>query len=260
VHHFETGGGGEFPERFAAKIEPLKFQVLGWIGRRGSINQGLLLSRSPYVLVSNPDIVYRPGAVDALLDVLERRPRAAFAIARLVRPDGTPQTSVGDLPTLGEALLGRWWQRRRSGERGFWWDGWDHDAEVVIGHGMEACYLVRRSALADIGPQDERFPLDWEGIDWSARVAEAGWEVWFSPAAEVVHLGGVSLRQAQLRWVLRSHQGMYRYFAKRRPPSWRPALAAAFAVRGLVKGAAIASGRWSYRHSEPTAVDDGEPR
>lgn len=209
-------------------------------GLAAANNQGIVASRAPFIVICNPDIEVQPGAVDALLGLLERHPRAAFAVAKLVRPDGSTQTSAGDLPTLADALLGRQFQfrqRRRAPDEpeGFWWDGWSHDAERVIGHGMEACFLVRREALAEIGLQDEGFPLDWEGIDWSARAADAGWEVWFCPDARVVHLGGVSLRQAQTAWVLRSHRGMYRYFAKRRPVGWRPWLAAAFAVRALVK-------------------------
>lgn len=221
-------------------------------------NQGFAASAAPYVLVCNPDIIVGPGAVDALLDVLERRPRAAWAVARLRRPDGAVQTSVGDLPRLRDALLGRRWHvaRGRGARAGFWWDGWAHDEELAVGHGMEACYLVRRAAVDDFGPQDERFPLDWEGIDWAARAWDAGWEVWFAPAADVVHLGGVSVRQVPLRWVVRSHRGMYRYFAKRSPVPARPLLAVAVAVRAGVKAAAVAAGAWSYRSGLPDSVED----
>ena len=232
------------------------------LGLAAGNNQGITASQAPFVLICNPDIVLQDGAVDALLELLERRPRAAFAIAKLLRPNGDIQTVAGDLPTLAEAFLGRQVQLRRqssSPDTGFWWDGWAHDEERRIGHGMEACFLVRRAAIDEIGLQDERFPLDWEGIDWSARADHAGWEVWFSPDAAVVHLGGVSLRQAQTAWVIRSHRGMYRYFAKRRPRWWRPALAAAFGMRAGVKLLAVRLRLADYRRSHPglgTIPDD----
>jgi GT2 family glycosyltransferase len=231
-------------------------------GLASANNQGIEASAGPWVLICNPDIVVGPGALDALLGVMDRHPRAAFAVAKLVRPDGSLQTSAGDLPTLAEALLGRLVQQRLgrartddSAPHGFWWDGWAHDEERPIGHGMEACFLVRRAALADIGLQDEGFPLDWEGIDWSARAAAAGWEVWFCPAAEVVHLGGVSLRQAQAAWVVRSHRGMYRYFAKRRSAAWRPLLAVAFAGRAALKLVGLRLHLADYRASHPGAAE-----
>jgi GT2 family glycosyltransferase len=214
-------------------------------------------SDAPFVLICNPDVVVQPGSIDRLLEVMQRRARAAFVVAKLVRPDGSLQTTVGDLPTLGEALLGRQVQhRRQAGDTtGFWWDGWAHDEERAVGHGMEACFLVRRAALDDIGPQDEGFPLDWEGIDWSATAAEHGWEVWFSPEAAVVHLGGVSLRQAQTAWVVRSHRGMFRYFAKHRGPLWRPVLAVAFTTRAALKLIAVRLRLADYQASHPGAED-----
>jgi GT2 family glycosyltransferase len=221
-------------------------------------NQGLVASHAPAVLICNPDVVFRPGAVAAMMETLERRSSAGMVVPRLLYPDGELQTSAGDLPTLRQALAGRQAQRRR-GEvgrpSGFWWDGWPHDEERVIGRGHEAAYLVRRQAIAEVGLQDEGFPLDWEGIDWTARFGDAGWEVWLCPAAAVVHLGGASIRQVPVRWVLSSHLGMYRYFAKRRPAYWRPVLATVIGARALAKLAATAAGAGMYQRAYRSPAD-----
>jgi GT2 family glycosyltransferase len=232
-------------------------RVITNAGNRGlpaANNQGIAATDTPYVLIANPDTTVQLGAVDALVELLTRRSRAAFAIPRLLHPDGSLHVSAGDLPTLRDALLGRQVQRRRRQVgRGFWWDGWAHDEERRIGRGHEACYLVRRAAIDDVGPQDEAYFLDWEGMDWTARARDAGWEVWFTPEAEVVHHGGVSIRQAPWRWITRSHRGMYRYFATRRPAVLRPPLAALFATRALVKAAAMAFGLARYERGHGRA-------
>lgn len=212
-------------------------------------NQGLAAARGDALLICNPDVVFLPGAATALLDLLERRPRAAVVVPRLQYPDGALQTSAGDLPTLGEALKGRQAQRRRrlaGRPAGFWWDGWPHTEERPIGRGHEAAYLVRRSAIAEVGVQDERFRLDWEGIDWMARFRDGGWEIWLCPGAEVVHFGGASIRQVPFRWVVSSHRGMYRYFATRRPAYLRPLLAAVIAARAILKLATTGAGVAMY--------------
>jgi GT2 family glycosyltransferase len=216
-------------------------------GLAAANNQGILAARAPIVVISNPDVVYQPGALDALRDLLGRRERAAFAVASLRHPDGVVQTSAGDLPSLPEALLGRRasWLRARRG-RGMWWHGWAHDVERSIGHGAEACYAVRREAVSEFGLQDERFVLDWEGVDWSARAWDAGWEVWFCPAAVVTHVGGSSLRRVRARWIASTHLGMYRYFAPRITLAARPLLAAAVTLRGLAKLAAATAGAGLY--------------
>lgn len=223
-------------------------------GLAAANNQGIAASRAPYLLLSNPDVEYHPGCVEALLDLMRRRERAALAVARLVYPDGRLQTCAGDLPALGEVLAGRRLGRLRGarggdGPHGFWWYGWDHDEERRIGHGMEACYMVRRAAVAEFGLQDERFPLDWEGIEWSARAQEAGWEVWFCPHAVATHVGGVTLSQVPYRWIVSSHVGMYRYFLTRIPRPARALLAVALTVRAAAKLASRAAGLRRYERS-----------
>jgi GT2 family glycosyltransferase len=214
-------------------------------GLAAANNQGLAVATGDHVLIANPDTVPQPGAVMALMDVLQRHERAAFVVPRLQYEDGRVQTSAGDLPSLSAALLGRQAERLRRSEHGFWWDGWAHDEERSIGRGHEAFYLVRREALAEIGPQDEGFFLDWEGPDWTARARDLGWEVWFAPGAVVVHEGGASIKQVPLRGIVHSHRGMFRYFAKRRPMWQRPLLAIAITARGMVKAAAQGAARRS---------------
>jgi len=218
-------------------------------GLAAANNQGMLAAHGQIFLIANPDVIFRPGAIDELVTTLSRHSRAAFAIPRLLQEDGTPQASAGDLPSLAEALAGRQaqrWHRTRAADEGMWWDSWPHDEERRIGRGHEAAYAVRRQAVELVGLQDEGFALDWEGFDWTARMRAAGWEVWFNPAAEVVHLGGMSVRQVPFRFVVSSHRGMYRYFAKQTPAAWHPALALAFAVRAAVKLTAIAAGIAMY--------------
>ena len=221
-------------------------------------NQGISATTGDYVLVSNPDTIVKPGATDALRDLLDRHPRAMFSIPKLLHEDGSLQTSAGDLPSFAEALLGRQAQRKRSADSGFWWDGWAHDEERSIGRGHEACYLVRRSAIMDVGLQDEAYFLDWEGPDWTARARSRGWEVWFTPAAEVVHLGA-SIRQVPYDWIISSHRGMYRYFAKR-SPAWRRLLIAFLVcLRAVVKLIAqpisTLTGRSMYRRGHRSRKD-----
>jgi GT2 family glycosyltransferase len=221
-------------------------------GLAAANNQGISASDAPFVLISNPDVVYGPGAIDALMDLLTRRDRAAFAIAKMMHADGRVQTSAGDLPPTVQALLGRALSRShdKPDRARMWWDGWAHDEERAIGHGAEACYLVRREALNEIGLQDERFVLDWEGVDWSARAWHAGWEVWFCPTAEVVHHGGVSLGQVRARWVASTHRGMYLYLSGRVHPLLRPLLAVVVGARALAKLAALAGGSRLYERAQ----------
>jgi N-acetylglucosaminyl-diphospho-decaprenol L-rhamnosyltransferase len=156
----DNGSTDGTPERIGAAFPAVR--VIANARNRGlaaANNQGIIASSAPYVLISNPDVLYPPGAINALLELLERRDRAAFAVANLRSRDGSLQTSVGALPTVAQALLGRSLSRRTKDKTGsgMWWHEWGHDEERAVGHGAEACYLVRRDAIADIGLEDERF-------------------------------------------------------------------------------------------------------
>lgn len=223
-------------------------------------NQGLRASTGAVYLICNPDVIFEPGAIATLIDVMARRGRAGWVVPRLAYEDGTTQTSVGDLPTLPEALLGRQATRfRRSSSRttGYWWDDWSYDEECRIGRSHEAAYLVRRQAVDEVGLQDERYVLDWEGFDWTDRFRRAGWETWLAPTATVIHLGGASIRQVQYRWVMSTHRGMYLYFSDRRPKVWKPVLALTIGARALLKmalvGARVPMYQWAHRDRRTTA-------
>ena len=235
-------------------------------------NLGITSSSAPFILICNPDVELAGGAIDEMVAAMGRHPRAAWVVPRLEGPDGRPQTSAGDLPCLTEALAGRraarFLARRRRRDRsgshhphrqGSWWHDWAHDEEAPIGRGAEAAYLVRREAIADIGLQDERFRLDWEGVEWSARAHSAGWEIWFDPAATVVHVGGASVTQVPYRWVIQSHRGMYLYFAARISPLWRLPLAVAVSGRAAAKLIGVAIGRPLYERAHSVARPQPAP-
>src|SRR5258708_6771648 len=107
------------------------------VGLAAANNQGLAASRGRAILISNPDVIFSHGAVDALCAALDRHPRAAFVVPRLLHPDGRVQTSACALPSFREAYPGRAASQSRASaaaaRRGFWWDGWAHDEEVPIG-------------------------------------------------------------------------------------------------------------------------------
>jgi GT2 family glycosyltransferase len=222
-------------------------------GLAAANNQGLHVSKADFIVICNPDVVFKPSAITEMLEVMNRHQSAGWVVPRQRDEDGRLLTTAGDLPTIGDALLGRTLgsRFRRGTREGQWWDGWIHDEERAIPRGHEAAYMIRRAALEQVGGQDERYVLDWEGPDWTDRFRKAGWEVWLAPSAEVVHLGGTSVRQARLRWIASTHRGMYLYFSDRLPNRWRPVLAVTISLRAVIKMASIVGGlplyRWAHR-------------
>ena len=74
----------------------------------------------------------------------------------------------------------------------FYGAGFDHESEREVDWVMGACMLIRRAALDEVGPFDERYFLFSEEVDWMRRAADGGWSVVFEPDARCVHVGGAS--------------------------------------------------------------------
>lgn len=94
---------------------------------------------------------------------------------------------------------------------------------------MGSCYMLRASAVREVGGMDERFFLYFEDVDWCRRFWEKGWQVLYVPAALFSHFHQRSSRSSILgiltNWTTREHiRSALRYFKKYRG---RPAPAVA---------------------------------
>ena len=184
---------------------------------RGS-NQALEAASGEFRLLLNPDTVLLPGALTELLAAAERHPRAGAAAPKLVHPDGSPQRSCRSFPDPAaiayEALgLARLFPRsRRFGAYRMSW--WDHDDERAVDQPMASALLLRAAALEEIGLFDEAFPMFFNDVDLCRRLWDAGWEVWFTPKARLIHHFGASTRQARRAMIAESHRSLLRYYEK----------------------------------------------
>lgn len=157
-------------------------------------NQALSQATGEYLLLLNSDAFPRPGAIAALIDCLRSNPRAAAVGPRLLNKDGTLQRSCYKFPSPARAWLENLWMSALLPQHPLIGDyqQWAHDEERVVDFVIGACMLVRREAYVDVGGFDEGFFMYAEETDWQRRMADQGWQVHFTPTAEVVHFGGAS--------------------------------------------------------------------
>lgn len=181
-------------------------------------NQALTLARAPHKLLLNPDIVVPAGALATLLEFLADHPRAGAVAPRLREPDGTVQLSCRTFPgpaaVWSEALgLSRLWPRHPvfGAYRMAWWD---YNSVRPVDQPMASALLLRGAALDEVGLFDEQFPMFFNDVDLCRRLWDAGWQVWFTAAAELVHVGGASTRQVRREMILESHRSLTAYYRK----------------------------------------------
>ena len=88
-----------------------------------------------------------------------------------------------------------------------------------------AALWLRRDAIDAIGGWDEGYFMYLEDVDVGWRLRAAGWRVRYEPAAEVIHVQGLSTAHRRSRMIVEHHRSMYRFAAKR----WHGAAAPAAA-------------------------------
>jgi N-acetylglucosaminyl-diphospho-decaprenol L-rhamnosyltransferase len=207
------------------------------------------------VWLLNPDTVVRPGALKALTDQLDARPRAGLVGSSIEQDDkGTRWPYAFRFPSaLGEfegtirigpisKLLGRWVVAKRMGDepdRAQWLSG--------------CSIMVRAKIFESIGLMDEQFFLYYEEVDFCRRAVLAGWECWYVPASRVYHIAGrstgisgegASQRRIPAYW----YESRRRYFVKQHGRAY-----AMLADAGWIVGMTI--GRARHRIQGKADVD-----
>jgi N-acetylglucosaminyl-diphospho-decaprenol L-rhamnosyltransferase len=223
----DNGSTDGAPERAAARDGVRLLRTGENLGYGAAANRGVaeLPDEVGWVVIANPDVEWRPGSLDELLDAAERWPRGA-AFGPLIRePNGRVYPSARLLPSLGRGI--------GHGVLGAVWPGnpWTREYrqsdsavhERPAGWLSGSCLLVRRVAFDSVHGFDPRYFMYFEDVDLGDRFTRAGWLNVYAPSAEVVHVGGHATARASTRMLAEHHRSAYRYLADRHPgPRWAP--------------------------------------
>jgi len=184
-------------------------------------------ARGRYCLLLNEDSELRPGAVQALLEVMEREPKAGAATPQLLGSNGVPVPCAWRFPGVGTALAGAFFLHR-------WLTVQSKGSDVrSVDWAQSSALMVRREAAAAIDYMDPDFFVYYDECDFAKRLREAGWHSLYVPGAEAVHHDQLSTDLAKgLPRIVEFHRNRNLYMRKHHNR------AAALAVRVLTA--------WSY--------------
>jgi len=205
-------------------------------------NTGIARTSGRYVLLLNSDAWLDDGAVDQLAAFADAHPEAAVVGPRLRYPDGRLQRSVRGFPTLWRLATEFFYLRKLApgteALNAFYAGGFDHSSVREVEVLMGAVWLVRREAIAQVGPADDAFFLFSEETDWAYRFHAAGWKILFFPGAGATHVYAASHKG---RMFVENLRGQLRFLRKHRGDAYaeraRRLLLAALRLRGaLIRG------------------------
>jgi len=172
------------PERVRAEFPSVEVLALGENRYfAGGVNAGLaraLEGGADSVLVLNNDVVLDRGALGTLRAALAADPARGATSPKLFFYDPPDRIwFAGGVVSRGFALLRHRGIHRTAGAF--------KDGARPIDYVSGAAALLSRRALTTVGLLDPDFVIYVEDADWSARAREAGFTLWYEPAARGWH-------------------------------------------------------------------------
>jgi N-acetylglucosaminyl-diphospho-decaprenol L-rhamnosyltransferase len=159
-------------------------------------NLGIRAAEARYYFALNPDTEFHSDGqtLERLHAFMEANSKVGMIGPKLVYPDGSLQYSCWRFPPFFQPF----YQRTKLGQtkRGVarvahhHMKDFDHTKTIPVDAVMGSAMFVRRDALRDVGLFDERFWMYYEDIDWSRRMWEAGWPVYYVHDIVLTHIHG----------------------------------------------------------------------
>jgi len=197
------------------------------------------------LLLLNHDTEILGGAIGIMLTHLETVPGAGAVGCRLLNSDGSVQTSVQAFPTILNQLVDSNFLRQLFPHWRVWGmrpllDGASTPMEVDIVGG--ACLMVKRSVFEQVGMLSLDYVMYGDDLDLCYRLKKAGYGVYYTSHAEVVHHGGKSTASWKESlsdvWI---RDSTYRFMAKTRGRFYGSLHKATVALAAIVRLALIGS-------------------
>lgn len=190
------------------------------LGFSKAANQALQKGSSDFVVFLNPDTAVINGFFESSFKFMEANPQVGILGPRILDEDGEIQNSARSFPTPWTTFFGRssWLSRRFPNNpitrRNLVNKRSDGNTPMEVDWVSGACMVVRRKAIEEVGPMDERFFMYWEDADWCRRMWDHGWRVVYYPQASIYHYGGKSSDQNRYRSAVEFHKSAYRLYSK----------------------------------------------
>lgn len=229
------------------------------VGFARANNIGIARASGRYVFLVNSDVIVRAGAIDAMIEFMDARPRTGLAGPRVLNVDGSLQPSCRKFPGIFantcDAFALHRLSHRLSGEL---MKHWSYDSDRSVDAVSGCFFVVRAAALRQVGGLDETFFMYSEDIDWCIRFHQTGWDVRFCPAAEVVHVGGGSSSADPRRFagqMLASNAKLYRKHYSRPVAAYLTAIGFVYHVVRLLPRLALYAVRPSGRPLQKSKIE-----
>lgn len=161
------------------------------VGHAAGNNLGIKAAQGRYVLLLNPDVVIMDNSIEKMVRFMDEHAKVAAASCQLANPDGSIQMNCRRFPDVLTPIYSRTWLGQLpAGQKSmahYLMTDFDHQQSMPVDWIFAATLIVRKSAIEQVGPLDERFFLYFADVDWCRQFWQNGWQVYYQADAKIVH-------------------------------------------------------------------------
>jgi len=190
------------------------------LGYTFPMNQALRQAKGRCLLQLNPDTLILPQALEKLVGFLDTHPQVGICGPKVLNRDRSLQkpcrrgeSTPWAVLTYFLGLSALFPKSKLFGQ--YLMNYMGEDQTHLVAGVSGSCMLIRRAVIDQIGYLDERFFAYQEDADFCLRARQSGWQVYYVPAAQIVHFGGYGGSRVQpYRSIYEWHKSYFRYYRK----------------------------------------------
>ena len=175
-------------------------------------NEAYRVSSGAFILLLNPDVFVKPGAIGASLAFLKSTPDAGIAGCRLVNRDGSLQYSIDTFPSImlhvsQTLFLNRLFYPKYKRESFYY-----QQQPVRVDYVSGAFFMVRRGAITGNELLNHQYFMYSEEKDLALSMKRNGYRSYFLPTVESIHYGESSSSQTPVPMFLQLQKSQLLFF------------------------------------------------
>ncbi len=156
--------------------------------------------RGRYVLLLNPDTEILDNALGKMVKFMDAQEECGIAGCKLLNADLSLQPSVRAFPDFASQIfillkIHHLFPHSKTMYKYLVQD-FDYGKTQETDQVMGAFMMIRREVINRIGVLDENFWIWFEEVDFCKRAKEAGFKIFYTPEAKIIHHFGQSFKQA----------------------------------------------------------------
>ena len=167
------------------------------LGFAKACNQAIRRANGRYILLLNPDTILEKNTLSEMILFMDKNPKIGVSTCRVELPNGeidwashrgfpTPWRSFSYFSRLSKLfpsskLFGGYHLEYKDLKK-------THEIDSPCG----AFYLVQADVVKKVGLLDEDYFMFAEDLDWSYRIKQAGYKIFYYPKVKIVHHKGAA--------------------------------------------------------------------